>query len=82
MYCITDAPWISGTMRTGYPVDEEYYETDVKVWETEDGVMTKDELIAYMVDYIKTNTEDAALALLGIEHTYITVECDAYGEPI
>ena len=82
MIAVANAPYITAAERTGYITEGEFYETQVPVWETEDGVMTKDELIAYMVGYIKTNTEDAALALLGIEHTYITVECDAYGEPI
>lgn len=70
---IPDAPDIRRALDSGYgfPVDAEpdtdddFY-PDEPVFITDEGEMTRAQVIAYMFDYIKSNTTDAADAF-GIE---------------
>lgn len=69
MYQIPDAPDIRRALDSGYgfPVEEEPdIDPDEPVFITDEGVMTRAEVISYMSDYIKSNTTDAADAF-GIE---------------
>lgn len=66
---IPDAPDIRRALDSGYgfPVeDEPDIDMDEPVFITDEGVMTRAEVISYMSDYIKSNTTDAADAF-GIE---------------
>lgn len=69
MEIIQDAPEINNALLTGYgfPVsDAPDIDPDEPVFLTDEGEMTKAEVIDYMCDYIRSNTTDAADAF-GIE---------------
>lgn len=70
---IPDAPDIRRALDSGYgfcvdvePDTDDDFDTDEPVFITDEGEMTRAEVIKYMSDYIKSNTTDAADAF-GIE---------------
>lgn len=65
MIQIPDAPDIARALRTGYPYPEPDRPGE-PLFYTDDGVMDKEEVIEYMTEYVRKNTEDAAAAF-GIE---------------
>lgn len=79
-YCIPDAPDISRALRTGHYATVEYYETDQVYYLTEEGEMDAAQVAEYMMDYIRTNLDDAA-ELFGIDRRVRKVLCDGDGVP-
>lgn len=70
---IPDSPDIRRALDSGYgfqvedePDTDDYFDPDEPVFITDEGVMTRAEVISYMSDYINSNTTDAADAF-GIE---------------
>lgn len=73
MHQIPDAPDIRSALSSGYvfqvdadPETDDDFDPDEPVFITDEGVMNRAQVIAYMFDYIKSNTTDAADAF-GIE---------------
>ena len=73
MVQIPDAPDIRRALDSGYgfyvdvdPETDDDFDPDEPVFITDEGEMTRSEVIKYMSDYIKSNTTDAADAF-GIE---------------